>query len=133
GPWERGEAGYTLAGGGGTEREARRYHRWQLALSLADLAVTVAVLGAWLGTGAARTLAGVLDARLGRPGLVVLAMAVAVAGSSAAATAPLDVVGGFVLPRRAGLLTQSFGAWLLDRAKLLAIGGALGPVVVQSD
>ena len=117
---------------GGTEREARRYHRWQLALSLADLAVTVAVLGAWLGTGAARTLAGVLDARLGRPGLVVLAMAVAVAGSSAAATAPLDVVGGFVLPRRAGLLTQSFGAWLLDRAKMLAIGGALGLVVVES-
>jgi Zn-dependent protease with chaperone function len=114
-----------------TDREARRYHRWQLALSVIDLAVTVAVLGLWLETGAARTLARALAAHLVPPG-VVLGMAVAVAGSCTLATAPLDVAGGFLLPRRAGLLSQPFGAWLLDRAKMLAIGSGLGLVIVES-
>jgi STE24 endopeptidase len=58
-------------------------------------------------------------------------MALAVGGSQALLTAPLDLVAGFVLPRRAGLLTQGLGSWLGDRAKALAIGGVLGLLAVE--
>jgi STE24 endopeptidase len=58
-------------------------------------------------------------------------MALALGASQTLLTFPLDVVGGFVLPRRAGLSIQSFGSWLGDRAKGLAIGGVLGLLSVE--
>lgn len=109
-----------------TEVEARRYHRRQLAVAAADVLVTAAVLVAWLWSGAARRLAGWLAAGLGAPPAVVAGMVLAVGGSCAALTFPLDVLGGWLLPRRAGLTVQSFRGWLADRGKLGAIGGALG-------
>jgi STE24 endopeptidase len=109
-----------------TDAEARRYHRRQLVLTLVDLGVTVAVLVAWMWSGEARTLAAGLHERLGSRALVVAIMVVAVGGSSALLTLPLDVVGGFLLPRRAGLLVQPFRGWIADKAKMAALGGALG-------
>src|SRR5262245_13190768 len=109
-----------------SDAEARRYHRRQLGLSIASFLLTVAGLAAWLGTGAAARLAAFIPGRLGGRALVVALMLAAVGGSVALVTFPLDVVRGFLLPRRAGLLTQSFGAWLADKAKAAALGGALG-------
>jgi Zn-dependent protease with chaperone function len=113
------------------DAEARRYHRRQFGLALADLAVSALLLGWWSWSGAAGRLAALLDARLGSPAAVVAAMALALGGSHALATFPLDLVARFVLPRRAGLLTQRFGSWLRDRAKALAIGGTLGLLAVE--
>ncbi len=109
-----------------TDLEARRYHRWQLWLSVAAFVLTVAVLCAWLWSGAAVALAVALGARLGSRAAVVALMLAAVGGSTSAATFPLDVLRGFVLPRRAGLLSQSLRAWLVDKAKAVALGGVLG-------
>lgn len=111
--------------------DPRRYHRWQFALTLADIGVSVAVLAWWMESGAAIRLAAALDARLGTPFLTVAGLALAVGGSQAAFTFPLDVLSGLVLPRRAGLLTQGLGGWLGDRAKALAIGGGLGLLAVE--
>jgi STE24 endopeptidase len=108
------------------DAEARRYHGWQLALSIASFLLTVTVLAAWLWTGAAVAQAATLAGRLGSRALVVALMLAAVGASIALLTFPLDVLRGFVLPRRAGLLTQAFGAWLADKAKAAALGGALG-------
>jgi STE24 endopeptidase len=58
-------------------------------------------------------------------------MTLVLGASQALLTFPLDVMAGFVLPRRAGLLTQNLGGWLGDRAKALGIGGALGLLSVQ--
>jgi STE24 endopeptidase len=58
-------------------------------------------------------------------------MVLAVGGLHTLLTFPLDLVGGFVLPRRAGLLAQSLGGWLADRAKALAIGGGLAVLAVE--
>jgi STE24 endopeptidase len=44
---------------------------------------------------------------------------------------PLSYFGGFVLPHRFGLSTQSRGDWLLDQMKAGLIGGALGLLMVQ--
>jgi STE24 endopeptidase len=109
-----------------SDAEARRYHRRQLWLSVAGFLVTAAVLLVWLASGAAATLAAALAARIPwRPAVIALVLA-AVGASTALPGFPLDVLRGYVLPRRAGLLSQSFGAWLAERAKVATLGGALG-------
>ena len=109
-----------------SDLEARRYHRRQLVLSLVGFVLTVAVLVAWLATGTAAALADALAVRLPwRAGVVALMLA-AVGGSAAVLTFPLDVLSGYVLPRRAGLLSQSVAGWLADKAKAAALGGVLG-------
>jgi STE24 endopeptidase len=110
------------------DARARRYHRRQFALGLLDLLLGAVTLAAWTATGATAWLAGALAASL--PRLAVVAVVVmAVGGSAALVTVPLDVLAGYVLPRRAGLLTQSFRSWLGDRVKTTAIGGALALAV----
>jgi Zn-dependent protease with chaperone function len=113
------------------EARARRYHRRQFGLTLVDLALGVILLAWWSWSGAAGRLAALLEARLGAPAAIVAGIAVAVGASQVLLTFPLDVVAGFLLPRRAGLLTQRFGGWLGDRAKALGIGGGLGLVAVE--
>jgi STE24 endopeptidase len=109
-----------------SDAEARRYHRRQLWLSVAGFLVTAVVLLVWLASGAAATLATALAARIPwRPAVIALVLA-AVGASTALPGFPLDVLRGYVLPRRAGLLSQSFRAWLADRAKVAVLGGALG-------
>jgi STE24 endopeptidase len=114
-----------------SDAEARRYHRRQFGLTLADLALGAALLAWWSWSGAAARLAALLEARLDSPAAVVAAMTLVVGASQALGTFPLDVVAGFVLPRRAGLLVQGFGGWLWDRVKGLALGGALGLLAVE--
>jgi STE24 endopeptidase len=113
------------------DAQARRYHQRQFALTLVDLALGVLILVWWSWSGAAEALARAMDARLRSPQAVVAAVALALGASQTVLTAPLDVVAGFILPRRAGLLTQGFGSWLGDRAKGLAIGGVLGLLSIQ--
>lgn len=113
------------------EARARQYHRRQFTLAMIDLGLGALLLLWWAWSGAALWLAAQLHAWLGAPAAVVAAMALALGVSQTLASFPLDVVGGFVLPRRAGLLTQSLASWLGDRAKALAIGGALGLVAVE--
>jgi STE24 endopeptidase len=114
-----------------SDTEARRYHRRQFGLTLADLAIGALLLVWWIWSGAAGRLAAFLEARLDSPAAGVAVIALALGASQALLTFPLDVLAGFVLPRRAGLLTQRFGSWLRDRAKALAIGGALGLLAAE--
>jgi STE24 endopeptidase len=113
------------------DAEARRYHRRQFGLTLGDLALGAALLASWSWSGAATRVAAFLEARLDSPVAVVAAMLLVVGGAQILLTFPLDMVAGFVLPRRAGLLIQSFGGWLGDRGKALTIAGALGLLVVE--
>jgi STE24 endopeptidase len=113
------------------EAQARRYHRRQFALTLVDLGLGVLILAGWGWSGAAASLARLLEARLHSPAAVVAGMTLALGASQTLLTFPLDVVAGFLLPRRAGLLTQSFGSWLGDRAKGLGIGAVLGLISVE--
>jgi STE24 endopeptidase len=116
---------------GDTSDVARRYHRRQFALTLADLAVGAAMLAWWSGSGAAARLAASVQAWLPGPAAVVLGMVLVIGGAQVLLTFPLDLLAGFVLPRRAGLLAQGFSGWLADRAKALAIGGVLGLLTVE--
>jgi STE24 endopeptidase len=114
-----------------SDADARRYHRRLLGVAIADFGLGVAALVAWQATGAARWLADVLAATLSARVLIVAGMVSGVGGSIALLTFPLDVLGGFWLPRRAGLLVQPFRGWVADRAKTLALGGGLALVAAE--
>lgn len=105
---------------------AARYHRLQLGLGLAGFALDVAYLLVALASGAAgalsRALADVAPAWWGQVAL----MALVLGAGRATLAGPLGWLRGFWLPRRYGLLHQSLGGWLADRAKAGALGGALG-------
>jgi STE24 endopeptidase len=113
------------------DAEARRYHRWQFVLALADVALGALVLAWWTWSGTAIGLARLVEGWLGAPPGVVAGVALAAGASQALATFPLDVLAGLVLPRRAGLSTQSLAGWLADRAKMTAVGGVLGLLAVE--
>jgi STE24 endopeptidase len=113
------------------DARARQYHRRQFAIMLGDLAVGAGVLAWWIWSGAAQRLALGLSAQGHSPVTIVAAVSLALGISQALVTFPLDVVAGFVLPRRAELLTQTFVGWLGDRLKALAIGGVLGLSAVE--
>ena len=104
---------------------ARRYHRLRFALSALELALSVGYLVALLATGASSALAGWLAELTPHWWLQVPAVLLALGAVYRGATAPLAVFGGFWLPRRYGLLHQSFGRWLWDGVKASALGGAI--------
>ncbi len=114
-----------------TSDAARRYHRRQFALALADLAVGGAMLAWWSGSGAAVRLVAFLETHLQSPAALVAAMVLVIGAAQVLLTFPLDLLAGFVLPRRAGLLAQGIGGWLADRVKGVAIGGVLGLLTVE--
>lgn len=109
---------------------ARTYHRYQLLLGIASFLVSLVILA--VATWAA---AGPLRPPLpdGRAGLAVtVAVEAALLGVVLTlARAPLALVGGYLLPRRFGLLHQPFAAWLRDRGKAAAIGSGLGILAIE--
>jgi STE24 endopeptidase len=66
-----------------------------------------------------------------QPLLVVALYAAVFGGIYMLLDAPLGYYGGFVLPHRYGLATQSFRSWLWDRVKGTAIGGVLGLILLE--
>ncbi len=109
--------------------QARAYHRWRLLLSAARVAVTAAVLV--LGTLAAAHWRPPAPARWWDLALVVAAELALLGVALQGAAAPLEILVGFWLPRRFGLLHQPWRAWLLDRAKAVAIRALLGAAAFE--
>ena len=113
------------------DERATRYHRRQLLLAAAGLALTLAYLLAVLVTGASRDLAAAVARWTSAWWAQVAIVAIVLGGAYGVITFPLSWVRGYVLPRRYGLLHQSMRAWLADHLKASAIGGALGLAGVE--
>ncbi|HKW95849.1 MAG TPA: M48 family metallopeptidase [Methylomirabilota bacterium] len=113
------------------DARARAYHRLQLGLSLLGLAGSAAYLIVLIAIGAAVSLAGWLDGWTSRWWLQVAAAVLVLAGGYRLLTLPLSWLAGFWLPRRFGLLHQSFGGWLWDATKAALLGGVLGLLAVE--
>ncbi len=113
------------------DERAARYHRRQLLLAGAGLALTLAYLLIVLMTGASRDLAQA-TARLTSAWWAQVAIVTVVLGGAYELLAfPLAWVRGYVWPRRYGLLHQSAPSWLGDRLKASALGGILGLAGVE--
>ncbi len=81
-----------------------------------------------IATGAALMLRDLVEAITSRWWLQVALAVLALGGGHAVLAFPLDVVRSFWLPRRFGLLHESFRRWLWDGAKARLIGAGLALV-----
>src|SRR2546430_15846159 len=97
--------------------DAARYHRLQLILAAARLALSTAYLVAVLMTGAAHALAAAAAATTASAWGHVAIVASVLGAAHAALTFPLGWARGGGLPRRYGLLHPSLRGWFADRAK----------------
>jgi STE24 endopeptidase len=113
------------------EDKATRYHRRQRITAVASLCWTVSLLVLSVVTGASialrETSARIAHAapRTTSP-LVVIVYTVLLTLILEVSGLPFTFYSGFVMERRYGLSTQRFAAWLLDQAKALLLGLALG-------
>jgi Zn-dependent protease with chaperone function len=114
------------------EDKAARYHRLKRRVSLASLAWTILLLGGLLATDGSLALrdwaegvASVVPAPLASAATVVFYVA-GLTLISEIGSLPLAFYSSLVVERRYGLSNESFGAWLKDQAKSLAIGLVLG-------
>jgi Zn-dependent protease with chaperone function len=110
---------------------ARAYHRRQLALSLAEIALSAIYLLVLIQTRAVVALTAWLAPWTSRWWVQLALVAVVLATGHRLLTMPLTWLGRFWLPRRYGLLHQTFGRWLLDVVKAGLLGGVLGLMAVE--
>ena len=105
---------------------ASRYHRLQLILGAAGLLFGLGFLVTVLATGVARDLADAAERLVAAWWWPVGVVAVALGAAHELLVFPLAWARGYALPRRYGLLHQSFPGWLGDRLKAAALGGIVG-------
>ena len=120
------------------QAQAKRYARQRQALSLVNLGLSAVVLAVLLFSGLSfwlrDALAGVPAWQPLVPGFVPLrvgAYFLILFGATYVLGLPLTYYGGYVLPRRYGLATQSFGGWLWDLLKGLALSVVFDLLAVQ--
>ena len=112
--------------------DARSYHRWQFWLGVARLALTVGILTAFLLSDATLALRRLTEAA-GHPfWLQVAELFVILSVVLRLGAAPLTWLAGYRLPRRFGLLHQSFWRWALDHVKAVALSGTLAFVAAET-
>ncbi len=111
--------------------QAKKYHRWQFRLGVAQLALIVALLAAFLVTGSTLTLRRWAESA-GHPlWLQVAELCVILGFALRLATAPVTWLADYRLPVRFGLLHQPFWRWALDHLKAMALGGGLSLVAAE--
>ena len=109
------------------QEKAREYASLTRRLFFVDLALGAILLLAFLLSGLSSGLRNLLD--YPQSARVALYFVTLVLGFSIL-SAPLDFYRGFVLPHRYGLSCQSFGSWLADEAKSMALMLVLGAGLV---
>ena len=114
-----------------TTSESARYHRAQLALRLARLALNAAYLVALVLTRSGEMLGAFAAQLSGSAAVQVALVAVAVGLGYALLGLPFTWLSSWVLPRRYGLLHQRLSGWLGDRAKGAALGAVIGLTGVE--
>ena len=103
------------------EDKATRYNRLKRRVSVVSLVATVILLLVLLATGGSLVLRDAARSS-------VLAYVALFSILNEAIALPLAFYSGFVLERRYGLSTETFGRWLLDQAKSFGVGLALGSI-----
>jgi STE24 endopeptidase len=113
------------------QAQARRYARLRRRLIPVSLGLGLAWGFGLLVSGAAVELRGALSDLSSNRVVVVTLFSGIVGAGYTALNLPLSFYGGFVLPHRFGLSTQSLRGWVVDRLKGGLIGGALGLLMLQ--
>lgn len=110
------------------QKKAKELAKINHRLFWIDSAISLAAMLVLLLTGLSLNLREALDINRW---LQILAYAVAVFGGLTVLTYPLTIYSGYILPKRYGLSTQSFKAWLWDGIKSILLAAAIGlPVLL---
>ena len=113
------------------QEQAREYARLRRWLLLADLGLAAAFVLVVLFSGLSPRLTARIQALVSwRPATIALYTLVFF-GIYGLLDLPLTFYGGFVLPRRYRLSTQTLAAWLLDLTKGAVVGGIIGLAAME--
>ncbi|HEX5939876.1 MAG TPA: M48 family metallopeptidase [Dehalococcoidia bacterium] len=110
------------------QRRARELASRTRFLSFVDLGLTAAYLIFLLVSGLSDSVADAVESVLL---LEVALYTLIVFGAFTILQLPLSYYRGYILPKRYGLLTQSFGAWLGDALKAGVIGAVMALVLLE--
>lgn len=111
------------------QRKASRYARTRRYLSLADLVLVGIPLLLLVFGGLSQRLTGAFTLPAVPAAVLYFVILVAAYG---VLSAPLSYYGGFVLPRRYGLSTQSVSGWLGDLVKAGVLAVALATAIIAA-
>jgi STE24 endopeptidase len=113
------------------QKLARQYARIRRRLMLVDLAIGAVYVFAWLLFGWSKQLAAWLEGFTTNQWLLVAGFGLVFGGIYLLINLPLTYYEGFILPHRFGLSTETFGGWIGDQVKGLAISGVFGLLLLE--
>jgi STE24 endopeptidase len=113
------------------QEQARRYARIRRRLMVLDLGVGGLYVILWLVMGWSVALRGWVMTISRAPAVALALYVVGFAIPYTLIDLPLSYYSGFVLPHRFGQSTQSFGGWVGDQVKGLALSAVLGMGLLQ--
>lgn len=110
--------------------EMRRHSRILYTLYFVGTVYGIGVLLLLLSTGWSRRIRDLAARVTTRKFLMAMLYFVLFSIASALLSLPLDLYSGFVVPHQFNLSNQSFGEWLLERLKELAVGLVIGSPII---
>jgi len=113
------------------QKEAKGYARLKHRLLVVDMALGGIFAVVLLLSGISSSLKAFIMAYTSQPPLVVAGYFGLFSLAYGVLLLPLEYYGGFVLPHRYGLSTQTVRAWLLDEVKAGLLGVSLGLIVIE--
>ncbi len=113
------------------QQKAREYARTRRRLFFVDIAVSGALVLAWLGLGWAAALKRLLSGITTSDWLLVPAFAAVFFLSLQILDLPLSYYTGLVLPHRYGMSNQTRGGWIKDELLGLALSAVIGLPVLE--
>jgi len=113
------------------QEQARRYAHLQRRLMLVELGIGLIYVLAWLLLGWSHALKSTLLNWTANPWLLVAGFGLVFGAGFNLLNLPLSYYGGFILPHRFGLSTQSLQSWINDQVKGALIAGVFGGFVLE--
>ncbi len=113
------------------QTQAKRYARIKRRLWLVDQGITLLYALLWLLTGWSTALRTWLGGLINSDWFIVAGFAAVFGGIYYLINLPMSYYAGFILPHRFDLSTQSIKDWLVDQLKGLAVGAALGLLLIE--
>jgi len=113
------------------QKQAKQYARIKRQLWLVDQFISLLYALMWLIFGWSTSLRAWLAGLITNEWILVAAFASIFVGIYFLINLPLSYFGGFILPHRYDLSTQTLKDWIIDQVKGLALGAVLGLVVLE--
>ena len=108
----------------------KRYHRYQLILSLSQFIIGVVFILILVLSGFSLKIENVICTWISNDYLVLIVFMAVIGLAESLLMFPLSFISGFVLERRFNLSDQSFGGWIWERFKGILVGGPIAVILL---